>query len=62
MEIVTVWLSGGPHDGDSHDMSRPLPPTITTADGTLYENTGPEVDGAGKPLTTWQYRWVPQAY
>lgn len=55
--VCTVWLEGGPRDGDSMDVSDPLPPTITTRDNAVYLKAGPEVDEAGEPLSSWRYLW-----
>ena len=57
--IVTVWLYGGPHDGDSMDVGTPLPATITTTGKAVYTNAGPEIDESGQPLSTWRYQWAP---
>jgi len=56
---VTVWLYGGPRDGDSLDVGTPLPATITTASKAIYTNAGPEIDESGQPLSTWRYQWAP---
>ncbi|WP_433605639.1 hypothetical protein [Prescottella agglutinans] len=57
--VVTVWLYGGPHHGDSKDVSVPLPPTITTSANEVYARVGPELDESGQPLSAWCYRWEP---
>lgn len=57
--VVTVWLDGGPRDGDSMDVSLPLPPTITTNDNAVYVQLGPEVNVSGEPLSSWRYLWDP---
>lgn len=57
--VFTVWLYGGPRDGDSMDVGAPLPATITAAGEVVYMNAGPEVDESGQPLSTWRYVWEP---